>query len=1229
MTVSVSDKTCTLTKSNVALSAGTYNYKIAVDGTWDISYPSSNKELTISEEGLYNITYTFNLQTSEVSATTTAITASSSVASGALAYLAAGTDVTLSASDGTSTFVYTTDDTEPTAANGTQATGSTVLNITETATVKVGILYNGNVYGIKTYTYTVPSPTITIYVKFYQDFAPYLYVWDNQNNNLNGDFPGTAMSQTVIIGDTKWWKQTFSMTGKKYLKCIISKTGEDDKTGDSNQLTNDAWFDYDGTNASGASIVALDAPAAVTYSVAFSPANAEGWIRGTSHNVTVTVLRNGEATSSLYAYYSLDGTNPSPQHERIRSGQTITLTSANVATLTLKAQAYSNDASDLAGDIAVGTYNFIEAQDADITIAPSGTKLGNVYVNKAEVTIAGGSGNLYYAVGGETASYASGNSLPEGGGTITVSTPGTLTVTDGHNTSTMDFDFTYSTSENYLNYYNNGTATSIQKGGGKDGITTLVKKGSYENYYFYAWDYYKDLRMKAEYTAAHASDTRTTDDNYLPLGTWPGTQLTTTEEKGGVTWYKVALVAPIDFVIINDGVNNSGNQTADIIQLSQDTYLTYDGTTGYANVTDQYIDNTNHSGTFYVYIQADTAPWLYAFAQKDIPNWYLDPQVKITKDWPGDLMTNDRTLEFDGEKYYYLTVDETNLEANQSSITGTGEEGAKAIGLIINQGGTLENSQATQTNDLGVIADNFYIYAGHGDLLNVTADVEASFSQEAAAEWDSFRATPSTITVVSQLYPNGKDYYDRRTDDLTYLLDPTWSGAITVSDGDASTNNWNDVNSGKSCAKHVTAGTRLQQRVTGLDNTKDYTVQAIIRTAGAGVLSLIGNENKAVATQLSSGSYIDKNGRVERLDSLDMTNKANASWYKLEQTVKPTTVGNIVITILGTADYDLADVTLLEGANTTGHYYTTGTATTDTKEIDLRSENAFSFFDRGKNLNGLVYALEKTVVGNQTTGHPYNVIAAASGATTGKMRMLNITERSVDGLNRDTDQGLAAFYASAYPFGMTMLSAVDAAKAKFDRTFTNVESTICLPFSVSAAQLPSGTTLEEVTSITSNTVTVRSASAMTANVPYIVKANGSFNIESAVQLANTGNPVSTNSEESKFRGVYELTTKMWEETIDGQKHNSFMFNATSGAYNRASKNGAKLKPFSAYIDVVDGDASAKALNIVFDDSTGISLNVNSPLSTLHSSLYDLQGRRVNNISKAGVYIVNGKKVIVK
>ena len=61
---------------------------------------------------------------------------------------------------------------------------------------------------------------VTINVK--ADVAPYLYVWDQDNNQLNGGWPGTQMTETTEINGVTVWTQTFSIGGDDVMNIIFN-----------------------------------------------------------------------------------------------------------------------------------------------------------------------------------------------------------------------------------------------------------------------------------------------------------------------------------------------------------------------------------------------------------------------------------------------------------------------------------------------------------------------------------------------------------------------------------------------------------------------------------------------------------------------------------------------------------------------------------------------------------------------------------------------------------------------------------------------------------------------------------------------------------------------------------------------------------------------------------------------------------------------------------------------
>ena len=126
--------------------------------------------------------------------------------------------------------VYTTDGTDPTAKSKQVATGNTI-NIDETCTLKVGLLINGNVTGIRTYNYTVKTfepYTITIYANADQvtnwGSAMYFYAW-NSSETFTLGWPGTAVTATKTLNGKKWYYMDFKIKSKDAIVNIIFNQG--------------------------------------------------------------------------------------------------------------------------------------------------------------------------------------------------------------------------------------------------------------------------------------------------------------------------------------------------------------------------------------------------------------------------------------------------------------------------------------------------------------------------------------------------------------------------------------------------------------------------------------------------------------------------------------------------------------------------------------------------------------------------------------------------------------------------------------------------------------------------------------------------------------------------------------------------------------------------------------------------------------------------------------------
>ena len=150
--------TYTLEVKNVELTAGNYQYIVCKDGNWSVTYPASNATLTIPANGTYDITYTYKVGDVEPSAVATM-------------------------SEG---------------GNTGEEGGNT------------GEEGNGD---------PVPSGGITIYAK--GETAPYILAWYNEfQNAIAGNFPGTQMTKWTVINGNKFW--FYNITGYDSFSYILN-----------------------------------------------------------------------------------------------------------------------------------------------------------------------------------------------------------------------------------------------------------------------------------------------------------------------------------------------------------------------------------------------------------------------------------------------------------------------------------------------------------------------------------------------------------------------------------------------------------------------------------------------------------------------------------------------------------------------------------------------------------------------------------------------------------------------------------------------------------------------------------------------------------------------------------------------------------------------------------------------------------------------------------------------
>ena len=180
-------------------------------------------------------------------------------------------------------------------------------------------------------------------------------------------------------------------------------------------------------------------------------------------------------------------------------------------------------------------------------------------------------------------------------------------------------------------------------------------------------------------------------------------------------------------------------------------------------------------------------------------------------------------------------------------------------------------------------------------------------------------------------------------------------------------------------------------------------------------------------------------------------------------------------------------------------------------------------------------------------------------------------------------------------------------------------STLVLPFN---AAIPEGLTLYQLTTVEEgDKVYGERLESLEANKPVLVKAEsgGSYTFRSSGGVANEVASLTN----KLLTGTYEdYTTVVGDYVLQNHSGNVAFYRVGSTTH-------PKVKPFRAYIANVAVSAR-EALFFDFDgtETTGIESLTPALSRRGGEEIYDLQGRKVANPQK-GLYIINGKKVIIK
>jgi len=190
-------------------------------------------------------------------------------------------------------------------------------------------------------------------------------------------------------------------------------------------------------------------------------------------------------------------------------------------------------------------------------------------------------------------------------------------------------------------------------------------------------------------------------------------------------------------------------------------------------------------------------------------------------------------------------------------------------------------------------------------------------------------------------------------------------------------------------------------------------------------------------------------------------------------------------------------------------------------------------------------------------------------------------------------------------------------------------NTFAVPFSTT---IPEGWTVKELTSATFSNgtlnLTFADASSIEAGKPYLVKVAANTNLSEA---PFTGAIVSKDAQPFTSTNVDFIPT-LGATTIPAGDVKNVLFMAAENTLKHPSSLPANMKGFRAYFQLKGDAANAASFNLDFGngETTGIDSLTSEPSSKGEESIYSLDGRRLSGKpAQKGVYIVNGKKMVIK
>ena len=175
-------------------------------------------------------------------------------------------------------------------------------------------------------------------------------------------------------------------------------------------------------------------------------------------------------------------------------------------------------------------------------------------------------------------------------------------------------------------------------------------------------------------------------------------------------------------------------------------------------------------------------------------------------------------------------------------------------------------------------------------------------------------------------------------------------------------------------------------------------------------------------------------------------------------------------------------------------------------------------------------------------------------------------------------------------------------------------ATLILPFN---ATLPEDVKAYSCTEADGETLTLTKAESLKANTPYLMNGEEGKHVFTGYGLAD---------KDSYTDGLFTGTYVDYQTTADGKTYVLQNQNGNLAFYLVTDAAQPWIRAYRSYM-VYEGAAGAPKFSLGRGEGT---TSIDKAQLTIDNVvIYDLMGRKVNTMEKGGVYIVNGKKVVIK